>query len=182
VETWEGLDLVLDWKSNVLVPYHRVSFTSQYAQLFASLQNCMCIVLNARHLYCLLICKFTYLLQCKCMRPVLFYINSFNLNVAIHGFGTVLMVERLEKCLGLGLARSWSRYHLMGKIRRLALVSWNSRKVLVSVSSRTKNRMSRSRKLRSCLVLIILFTCSHSKLPFLLPNSSYSYSVCFWHC
>jgi len=30
-------------------------------------------------------------------------------------------------------------------------VSWNSRKVSVSVSSRTKNRMSRSRKLRSRL-------------------------------
>ena len=41
VETWEGLglNLVSDWKSNVSVSYHRVSFTSQYAQLFAPLQN-----------------------------------------------------------------------------------------------------------------------------------------------
>jgi len=40
VEMWEdlGLDLVSDWKWNVSVSYHRVSFTSQYAQLFASLQ------------------------------------------------------------------------------------------------------------------------------------------------
>ena len=61
VETWEGLglDLVSDWKSNVSVSYHRVSFTSQCAQLFASLQNCTYIVLNARRLYCLLIHKFT---------------------------------------------------------------------------------------------------------------------------
>ena len=37
VEMWEGLglDLVADWKSNVSVSYHRISFTSQYAQLFA---------------------------------------------------------------------------------------------------------------------------------------------------
>ena len=69
VETWEGLglDLVSDWKSNVSVSYHRVSFTSQHAQMFASLQNCTYIVLNARRLYCLLIHKFTYLLQCKCI-------------------------------------------------------------------------------------------------------------------
>ena len=35
-ETWEGLgvDLVSDWKSNVSVSYHRVSFTSQYAFCF----------------------------------------------------------------------------------------------------------------------------------------------------
>jgi len=68
---------------------------------------------------------------------------------AIHCFGTMLQVEGLEKRLGLGLARSRSR--LVAKIRRLSLVSWNCRKVLVSVSSRTKNRMSRSRKLRSHL-------------------------------
>ena len=49
----------------VSVSYHRVSFTSQYAQLFASLQNCTCIVLNAGCLYCLLIHKvlFTSLLH-----------------------------------------------------------------------------------------------------------------------
>ena len=52
----------------VSVSCHRMSFTSQYAQLSASLQNCVYIVLNARCLYCLLIHKFTYLLQCKCMR------------------------------------------------------------------------------------------------------------------
>jgi len=51
VETWEGLDLVSDRKSNVSVSYHRVSFTSQYAQLFASLQNCTYIVLNARRIF-----------------------------------------------------------------------------------------------------------------------------------
>ena len=48
VEMWEdlGLDLVSDWKWNVSVSYHRVSFTSQYAQLFASLQNCTYIVFS----------------------------------------------------------------------------------------------------------------------------------------
>ena len=51
----------------VSVSDHRVSFTSQCAQLFASLQNCTYIVLNARRLYCSLIHKFTYLLQCKCI-------------------------------------------------------------------------------------------------------------------
>jgi len=40
----------------------------QCAQLFASLQNSTDIVLNARRLCCLLIHKFTYLLQYKCMR------------------------------------------------------------------------------------------------------------------
>jgi len=35
----------------VSVSYHRVSFKSQYAQLFASLQNCMYIVLNASILF-----------------------------------------------------------------------------------------------------------------------------------
>jgi len=39
---------------------------------------------------------------------------------AIHCFGTMLKVESLEKCLGLGLARSRSR--LVAKIRRLGLV------------------------------------------------------------
>jgi len=75
------------------------------------------------------------------------------LNVAIHCFGTMLKVEGLEKRLGLGLARSRSRSCLVAEIRRLGLisVSSNCRKVLVSVSSRTKNRMSQSRKLRSRL-------------------------------
>jgi len=56
-------------------------------------------------------------------------------------FGTMLNVEGLEKRVGLSLARSQSRSHLMAKIRHLGLisVSWNCRKVLVSVSSRTKN-------------------------------------------
>jgi len=40
-------------------------------------------------------------------------------------------VEGLEKRLGLGLARSRSR--LVAKIKHLGLVSWNCRKVLVSV-------------------------------------------------
>ena len=44
----------------VSVSYHRVSFTSQYAQLFASLPNCTCIVLNAGRLYCLLIHKVSF--------------------------------------------------------------------------------------------------------------------------
>jgi len=72
---------------------------------------------------------------------------------AIHCFGTMLQVEGLEKRLGLGIARSRSRFRLVANIRRLGLVSvsWNYRKFLVSVSSRTKNRMSRSRKLRSRL-------------------------------
>ena len=66
VETREGLglDLVSNWKSNVSVSYHRVSFTSQYAQLFAPLQNCTYIVLNARRLYCLLIHKLM-----SCLHP-----------------------------------------------------------------------------------------------------------------
>jgi len=65
----------------------------------------------------------------------------------------VLKVEGLEKRLGLGLARSRSWSCLVAEIRRLGLVSvsWNCRKVLVSVSSRRKNRMSQSRKLRSRL-------------------------------
>ena len=42
------------------------------------------------------------------------------MKVAIHCFGTMPKVEGLEKCLGLGLARSRSR--LMAKIRRLSLV------------------------------------------------------------
>jgi len=59
----------------------------------------------------------------------------------------MLKVEGLEKRLGLGLARSRSRSRLVAKIRRRGLVSvsWNCRKVLVSVSSRMENRMSRSR-------------------------------------
>jgi len=66
VKMWEGLglDLVSDWKSNVLASYHRVSFTSQYSQLFASLQNCTYIVLNAGRLYCLLIYKSKRLTVC----------------------------------------------------------------------------------------------------------------------
>jgi len=35
--------------------------------------------------------------------PVLFYINSFYFNVAIHCFGTKLKVEGLQKRLGLGV-------------------------------------------------------------------------------
>ena len=118
----------------VSVSYHRVSFTSLYVQLFASLQNYTYIVLNARCLYCLLLIH-------------MFCISSFNLNVVIHCFGTMLKVEGLEKRLGLGLARSRFRSCLVAKIRRLGLisVSWNCRKVLVLVSSRTKNRMFRSR-------------------------------------
>jgi len=76
--------------------------------------------------------------------------DHFNLNVAIHCFGTMLKVEGLEKRLGLGLARSRSR--LVAKIRRLGLMEWNCRKVLISVSSRTKNQVSRSRKLRSLYI------------------------------
>ena len=49
------------------------------------------------------------------------YINSFDLNVTIHCFGTILKVEGLEKRLGLSLARSRSR--LVAKIRRLGLIS-----------------------------------------------------------
>jgi len=54
--------------------------------------------------------------------------------------------EGLEKSLGLVFARSRSRSCLVAKIRRLGLVSvsWNCRKVLASVWSRTKNQMSRS--------------------------------------
>jgi len=61
----------------------------------------------------------------------------------------MLKVEGLEKRLGLGLARSRSQSRLVVKIRRLSLIliSWNCRKVLVS--SRTKNRTS-----RSCLGLV----------------------------
>jgi len=108
-----------------------------------------------------------------CEWTVQFYINSFNLNVAIHCFGTMLKIECLEKRLDLGLARSRSRLvsvswncrkvlvssRLMAKIRclGLVLVSWNCRKVLASVSSRTKNRMSRSRKLRTHLHSRVLF-------------------------
>ena len=48
-------DVVSKCLGLVSVSYHRVSFTSQCAQLFASLQNCTYIVLNAKRLYCLLI-------------------------------------------------------------------------------------------------------------------------------
>ena len=48
----------------VSVSCHRVSFTSQYAQLFASLQNYTYIVLNARRLCCLLIHKSKRLTVC----------------------------------------------------------------------------------------------------------------------
>ena len=48
-----------------LVSYHRVSFTSQYAQLFASLQNCTYVVLTANHLYRLLIYKSKQLTVCS---------------------------------------------------------------------------------------------------------------------
>jgi len=51
----------------ISVSYHRVSFTSQYAQLFASLQNCMYIVLNAGRLYCLLIHKLRFRLHPCCI-------------------------------------------------------------------------------------------------------------------
>jgi len=53
----------------VSVSYHRVSFTSQYAQLCASLPNCTYIILNARRLYCLLIHKFSicYRLSVCCL-------------------------------------------------------------------------------------------------------------------
>ena len=48
----------------VSVSYHRVLFTSQCAQLFASLQNCTYIILNTRRLYCLLIHKSKRLTVC----------------------------------------------------------------------------------------------------------------------
>ena len=59
-------------------------------------------------------------IHCKILNTVLY---SFNLNVAIHCFGTILEAEGLEKRLGLGLARSRSRSRLVAKIRRLGLVS-----------------------------------------------------------
>jgi len=154
--SWKGLglDLASDWKSNVSVSYHRVLFTSQHAQPFASLQNCTYMVLNARHLYCLLIHKFTYLLQCRCMRLIDRDVIPESIEHgedAIHCFGTMLKVEGLEKRLSLGLARSRSR--LAAKIRSLGLVSVsrNCRKVLVLVSDQKLNVSSRSRKLRSRL-------------------------------
>ena len=52
-----GLETQLRQFPNVSVSCHRVSFTSQYAELFASLQNCTYIVLNAMSLYCLRIHK-----------------------------------------------------------------------------------------------------------------------------
>jgi len=75
---------------------------------------------------------------------------------------SVFNFEGLEKRLGLGLASSQSPSSLMAKIRRLGLVSisWNCRKVLVSISSLTKNRMSRSRKLRSRLLLCLKKVCT----------------------
>ena len=75
------------------------------------------------------------------------FVTSRKAKFAIHCFGTMLKVEVLEKRLDLGLARSRSRSRLVAKIRRLGLVSvsWNCTKVLVSVSSRTKNQMSRFR-------------------------------------
>ena len=56
-------------------------------------------------------------------------------------------LNRLEKCLGLGLSESRSRSRLGLKFKRLGLVSVLEKcgKVLISVSSRTKKQVSRSR-------------------------------------
>jgi len=76
-------------------------------------------------------------------------------------------VEGLKKRLGLGLARSRSRSHLVAKIRRLGLVSWNCRNVLVSVSNQKPkvSVSSRSRRLRSRL-----HPCCTVYLPVGLPS------------
>ena len=60
-------------------------------------------------------------------------------------------LKRLEKCLGLGLSESRLGPRLGLKFKRLGLVSVSEKcgKVLGSVSSRTKKRMSRSRTWRS---------------------------------
>ena len=75
------------------------------------------------------------------------FVTSREAGFAIHCFGRKVKVEGLEKRLVLGLARSRSRSRLVAKIRCLGLVSvsYNCRKVLVSVSSQTKNQISRSR-------------------------------------
>jgi len=65
--SWSRLGLKIKCLGLVSVSYHRVSFTSQYAQLFASLQNCTYIVLNARRLYCLLIHKLMSRLHLCCI-------------------------------------------------------------------------------------------------------------------
>ena len=126
----------------VLVSYHRVSFTSQYAQLFASLQNCTYIVLfTDSQAYLFIAMQVHETVSDRDVIPE----STEHGDDAIHCFSTMLKVEGLERRLGLGLARSWSR--LVAKIRHLShvSVSWNYRKVLVSVSSRTTNRMSQSR-------------------------------------
>ena len=48
-------------------------------------------------------------------------------------------VEGLKKRLGLGLARSWSRSHLMAKIRRLGLVELQESLGLGLVSDQKPN-------------------------------------------
>ena len=70
VEMWEGLDLVSDWKLNVSVSYHRILFTSQYAQLFASLQNCTYTWFWTQDVCCLLIKKSKRLTVCTTQNVV----------------------------------------------------------------------------------------------------------------
>jgi len=71
----------------VSVSCQRVSFTSQYAQLFASLHNCTYIVLNARRLYRLLIhklmsplhpCCIHLQLQCSTQFKKVFFLDFAN--------------------------------------------------------------------------------------------------------
>ena len=69
-----------------------------------------------------------------------------NRGICVHPCSTLKVSKNVSvsalQGLGLGLV-SWQKSHVS--------VSWNCRKALVSVSSWIKNRMSRSRKLRSRL-------------------------------
>ena len=104
--SWECLGLVSDWKSNVSVSYQRVSFTSQYTQLFASLQNCRYIVLNARCQYCLLIHKLRYRLHPCCIHLQLQcstqFKKSFSLTLLMQNLWSRLQSQLSEACLRQG--------------------------------------------------------------------------------
>jgi len=99
----------------------------------------------------LFVCLFVTLLNVRVCAPdfamnALKHRNDFDAvewgNLCVHLCSTLKVSKNVSISALQGLSLG-----LVAKIRRLGLVSvsWNCRKVLVSVSSRTKNRMSRSR-------------------------------------
>jgi len=105
-----------------------------------------------------------YFVSCYVLM-LMWWMNVMIMNIAVAVAVTELFVTSWEAGSPfIVLAQCWrlkvSKNVSVSALQGLGLVSWqksgvsvlwNCRKVLVSVSSRTKNRMSRSRKLRSCL-------------------------------